>query len=68
MRDNKDNLLVEDDKEETKNVVKKKSKTKLVLGIGLGIITLGVTGTLIYLYLKKSNKLPNFIKKIKFLK
>ena len=68
LRDNKDNLLVEDKKEETKNVSKKKSKTKLVLGIGLGIITLGVTGTLIYLYLKKSNKLPNFIKNIKFLK
>jgi predicted chitinase len=34
------------------------------LGIGLSVITIGVTGTLIYLYLKKKNKLPNFMKKI----
>jgi predicted chitinase len=38
---------------------------KLWLGIGLSVITIGVTGTLIYLYLKKNNKLPNFIKNIK---
>ena len=42
-----------------------KSNKKLWLGIGLSVITIGVTGTLIYLYLKKSNKLPNFIKNIK---
>jgi hypothetical protein len=31
----------------------------------LSILTIGVTGTLIYMYLKKNNKLPNFIKNIK---
>jgi predicted chitinase len=45
-----------------------KSNTKLWLGIGLSVITIGVTGTLIYLYLKKNNKLPNFIKNIKLKK
>ena len=43
----------------------KKSKKRLWLGIGLSVITIGVTGTLIYLYLKKNNKLPNFMKNIK---
>lgn len=38
---------------------------KMWLGIGLSVITIGVTGTLIYLYLKKNNKLPNFMKNIK---
>jgi hypothetical protein len=42
-----------------------RNKTKLWLGIGLSVITIGVTGTLIYLYLKKNNKLPNFMKNIK---
>lgn len=45
-----------------------KSNTRLWLGIGLSVITIGVTGTLIYLYLKKNNKLPNFIKNIKIKK
>ena len=41
-----------------------KSNKRLWLGIGLSVITIGVTGTLIYLYLKKNNKLPNFMKNI----
>jgi predicted chitinase len=41
------------------------SNKKLWLGIGLSVLTIGVTGTLIYMYLKKNNKLPNFIKNIK---
>jgi putative chitinase len=45
--------------------VSSNSKTKLWLGIGLSVLTIGVTGTLIYMYLKKKNKLPNFIKNIK---
>ena len=45
-----------------------KSNTRLWLGIGLSVITIGVTGTLIYMYLKKNNKLPNFIKNIKLKK
>lgn len=44
------------------------TNTKKWLGIGLSVITIGVTGTLIYLYLKKNNKLPNFIKNIKIKK
>jgi uncharacterized membrane protein len=35
------------------------------LGIGVSVITIGVTATLVYLYLKKTNKLPNFMKNIK---
>jgi len=42
-----------------------KSNKKLWLGIGLSVLTIGVTGTLLYLYLKKNNKLPNFMKNIK---
>jgi hypothetical protein len=42
-----------------------RSKKRLWLGIGLSVVTIGVTGTLIYLYLKKNNKLPNFMKNIK---
>jgi predicted chitinase len=45
-----------------------KSNTRLWLGIGLSVLTIGVTGTLIYLYLKKNNKLPNFMKNIKLKK
>jgi predicted chitinase len=44
------------------NQVKSKSNRKLWLGIGISVLTIGVTGTLIYFYLKKNNKLPNFIK------
>jgi putative chitinase len=42
-----------------------KSKKRLWLGIGLSVIIIGVTGTLIYLFLKKKDKLPNFMKNIK---
>jgi putative chitinase len=42
-----------------------RSNKRLWLGIGLSVLTIGVTGTLIYLYLKKNNKLPNFMKNIK---
>jgi predicted chitinase len=42
-----------------------KSNRKIWLGIGLSVLTIGITGTLIYMYLKKNNKLPNFIKNIK---
>lgn len=42
-----------------------KSNKRIWLGVGLSILTIGVTGTLIYMYLKKNNKLPNFIKNIK---
>ena len=40
-------------------------KKKMWLGIGVSVITIGVTATLVYLYLKKTNKLPNFMKNIK---
>lgn len=45
--------------------VSSKNNKRLWLGIGLSVLTIGVTGTLIYLYLKKNNKLPNFMKNIK---
>jgi hypothetical protein len=63
LRANKDNLLnVESDEQKPS---KDKNRTRKIIGIGLSVITIGVTGTLIYLYLKKNNKLPNFIKNIK---
>lgn len=40
-------------------------KKKMWIGIGVSVITIGLTATLVYLYLKKTNKLPNFMKKIK---
>lgn len=40
----------------------KKTNKRLWLGIGLSVVTIGLTGTLIFLYLKKNNKLPNFMK------
>ena len=56
--------ILNDNKSKAKTTTEsKRSTTKVILGIGLGIITIGVTGTLIYLYLKKKNKLPNFMKK-----
>lgn len=42
----------------------KKKRIKTILAIGLGVLVLGVSGTLTYLYLKKRGKLPNFMKKI----
>jgi hypothetical protein len=61
--------ILQNNLEKPKKIVsKKRSKTKLVLGIGLVVVTLAVTGTLIYLYLKKNNKLPNFIKNFKIKK
>lgn len=42
-----------------------KSRKKMWIGIGVSVITIGVTATLVYLYLKKTNKLPNFMKNIK---
>jgi predicted chitinase len=42
-----------------------KSNKKLWIGIGISVLTIGITGTLLYLYLKKNNKLPNFMKNIK---
>jgi hypothetical protein len=61
--------ILQNNLEKPKKIVsKKRSKTKLVLGIGLAVVTLAVTGTLIYLYLKKNNKLPNFIKNFKIKK
>jgi hypothetical protein len=63
LRANKDNLLdIKNDKPNTSN---DKSNKRIWLGIGLSVLTIGVTGTLIYMYLKKNNKLPNFIKNIK---
>lgn len=63
LRANKDNLLdIENDEPKPSN---DKNKTKKILGIGLSILTIGVTGTLIYLYLKKNNKLPTFMKNFK---
>jgi hypothetical protein len=44
------------------------SNRKLWLGIGISVLTIGITGTLIYMYLKRNNKLPNFIKNIKLKK
>jgi hypothetical protein len=42
------------------------SKNKnLWLGIGISVLTIGITGTILYLYLKKNNKLPNFMKNFK---
>lgn len=46
-----------------KGVESNKSNKRLWLRIGLSVVTIGLTGTLIYLYLKKNNKLPNFMKK-----
>lgn len=43
----------------------KKKRVKKIVAIGLGVLVLGVTGTLTYLYLKKRGKLPNFMNKIK---
>ena len=63
LRANKDNLL--DIENDNPNTLNDKSKTKKMLGIGLSILTIGITGTLIYLYLKKNNKLPTFMKNIK---
>ena len=48
--------------------VQNKSNARIWLGVGLSVLTIGVTGTLIYMYLKKNNKLPNFIKNIKLKK
>jgi hypothetical protein len=66
LRANKDDLL--DIKNDKPQPTKDKSKTKKILAIGLSVVTIGVTGTLIYLYLKKNNKLPNFIKNLKIKK
>jgi hypothetical protein len=41
------------------------NKKKMWLGIGVSLVTVGITATLIYLYLKKTNKLPNFMKNVK---
>lgn len=66
LRANKDKLLdIQSDKPQP---TKDKSKTKKILAIGLSVLTIGVTGTLVFLYLKKNNKLPNFIKNIKIKK
>lgn len=43
----------------------KKKMIKTVMAIGLGVLVLGITGTLTYIYLKKRGKLPNFMNKIK---
>jgi hypothetical protein len=43
---------------------KKETNLKKIVGIGVILVTIGITGTLIYLTLKKKNKLPNFLKKI----
>jgi predicted chitinase len=51
-------------KNNAKYVIGTNSNKKIWLGIGLSVLTIGVTGTLIYMYLKKKNKLPNFIKNI----
>jgi len=48
-----------------KGLLNASKNKKIWLGIGLSVITIGITGTLIYLYLKKNNKLPNFMKNIK---
>ena len=42
-----------------------RDKKKVWLGIAVSLVTIGVTATLVYLYLKKTNKLPNFMKNIK---
>ena len=42
----------------------KNKSYKKILGVGLVLLTIGVTGTIIYLTLKKKNKLPNFLKKV----
>ena len=42
-----------------------RDKKKVWLGIDVSLVTIGVTATLVYLYLKKTNKLPNFMKNIK---
>jgi len=44
--------------------VQPKSKWKKVVGVGLAVATVGVTMTLVYFALKKTNKLPNFMKKL----
>ena len=60
------NLLEDNDaKVVNGGIVEEKSNKKIWLGIGLSILTIGVTGTLIYLYLKKNNKLPTFMKNFK---
>jgi len=42
-----------------------RDKKKVWLGIAVSVVTIGITATLVYLYLKKTNKLPNFMKNIK---
>ncbi len=42
----------------------KKKRIKTIVAIGIGVLILGVSGTLTYFYLKKRGKLPNFMKKI----
>lgn len=42
----------------------KKKRIKKIVAIGIGVLILGVSGTLTYFYLKKRGKLPNFMKKI----
>ena len=48
-----------------KNADKKdKSNVRKVLGVSLILITIGVTGTILYIVLKRKNKLPPFLKKL----
>lgn len=47
------------------NVVEGRSNVKKVIGVTIAVATIGVTMTLLYFALKKANKLPNFMKKIK---
>jgi predicted chitinase len=56
------NLL---NKNKAKVVSGSSNKKKMWLGIGVSLVTVGITATLIYLYLKKTNKLPNFMKNVK---
>lgn len=60
IQNNLDNSLIGGDTDSSK-----KKMIKTVVAIGLGVLVLGVTGTLTYLYLKKRGKLPNFMNKIK---
>lgn len=58
-------ILKDNDAKVVSSVSNGSNNKKLWLGIGLSVLTIGVTGTLIYLYLKKNNKLPNFMKNLK---
>ena len=39
-------------------------RVKRIVGVGVVLATIGITGIVVYLILKKTGKLPNFLKKV----